>query len=325
METRLIITKFFVLLCIMLYGQEIRPPFQSKIADLGEIQLEYMDFGGEGIPFIWVQDFHNYFEGPYKDSIYYPFFTNLAREVRVLAPLRRGYGKSTFTKWGYDVATQSEDLLKFMDAVGIEKAVLFGRLPANQDMTWIAEHHPNRVAGLIYWGNPILIAGCSYPDEIALVENLFAITAPDFEKEQEKIVVMTRAFWRPHFLQKGHTEIHIPTLRIIHSELAKISILHGYAKNGMIERIVDRQTPGLEKELGVIKDMVADSIRFNKLKEHLIVCDPSMAIEIGMKKTFGTKLQTIYEPDFNNSEAGFKEYLDWLAVPVLSFLKEIRP
>ena len=25
-------------------------PYESKIADLGEIQIEYMDFGGNGIP-----------------------------------------------------------------------------------------------------------------------------------------------------------------------------------------------------------------------------------------------------------------------------------
>jgi pimeloyl-ACP methyl ester carboxylesterase len=62
---------------------------------------------------------------------------------------RRGYGQSDDVGWGYDVATQAEDILGFMDALRIERAVLVGRHPTTQDMTWIAEHHPERLAGLV--------------------------------------------------------------------------------------------------------------------------------------------------------------------------------
>jgi hypothetical protein len=162
---------FTILISLSIYGQDSQFSYQSKMVDLGEIQLEYMDFGGEGIPFIWVQDFHNYFEGPYSKHLESPLtidlFAKISKGARVLAPLRRGYGKSTDSQWGYDVATQAEDLLAFMDALGIEKAILFGGLPANQDITWIAEHQPKRVSGLIYWGNPILVAGCHEPDVMA--------------------------------------------------------------------------------------------------------------------------------------------------------------
>jgi hypothetical protein len=124
---------------ISTYAQESHE-YESKIADLGEIQMEYMDFGGEGPVLIWVQDFHNYFEGPYKDPRYYPFFKELSEEYRLLAPLRCGYGKSSDRKWGYDVATQSMDLIHIMDELKIDKAILYGRPPGNQDMTWIAEY-----------------------------------------------------------------------------------------------------------------------------------------------------------------------------------------
>jgi hypothetical protein len=51
------------------------------MVDLGEIQLEYMDFGGEGIPFIWVQDFHNYFEGPYSKHLESPLTIDLFAKI----------------------------------------------------------------------------------------------------------------------------------------------------------------------------------------------------------------------------------------------------
>jgi pimeloyl-ACP methyl ester carboxylesterase len=106
-----------------LLGQGIELPYKSKIADLGDIKLQYMDFGGHGPTLIWIQDFHNYFEGVYQDSSYSTFFKDLSKEFRVIAPIRRGYGQSTDTRWGYDVATQAKDLLHFMDALAIKRAV----------------------------------------------------------------------------------------------------------------------------------------------------------------------------------------------------------
>lgn len=312
-----------VLITISLYGQETPLPFQSKMADLGEIQLEYMDFGGEGIPFIWVQDFHNYFEGAYKDTTYYPFFANLSKHVQVYAPLRRGYGKSTNTEWGYDVATQSEDLIAFMDAIGIDKAVLFGRLPANQEMTYIAEHHPDRLAGLIYWGDPILIVGCSYADERLLMEN-WGSMAPDFDKEKEKIVVMSRAFWRPHFLGDKSTKINIPAIRIINSELDKGSVLRRLVESGRIEKLANSEYPGYEEEIGIIRGMVEDSGRFSKLRKHLIECDPSNALSGGMERTFGNNLQTIDEQELHIIDDDFEAYLNWLLEPIKSFIEGIK-
>lgn len=302
-------------------------PYELKMADLGEIQMEYADFGGEGVPLIWVQDFHSYFDGPYSKlstaSINIDLFSKLSKKARVLAPLRRGYGKSTDTQWGYDVATQAEDILAFMDAMGIEKAVLFGRQPANQDMTWIAEHHPERLSGLVYWGgDPILIVGCSYPDELLLTEN-FSAMAPDFEKEKEKRVVMSRAFWRPDFLADSTSRIEVPAIRILNTKFNNSSVIRRLAEPLSLESLIKRDFPGLEEELSTLRLLVNDSLRINNLRRHLIECDPSKDLHEGMERAFGKNLITVEKKVDIESDEQYKSYLNWVFISATSFLKEI--
>jgi pimeloyl-ACP methyl ester carboxylesterase len=93
--------------------------YETKFVEAGDIRLQYHDFGGSGLPVIFVQDFHDYF-GAALDPSWPPFLARFADGFRVLAPVRRGWGESDDTGYGYDVATQAEDVLAFMDALGIE-------------------------------------------------------------------------------------------------------------------------------------------------------------------------------------------------------------
>jgi len=313
----------FFILSTYLHGQESLP-YESKIADLGEIQIEYMDYGGEGITFIWVQDMHNYYEGRYENDIMDPFLEELTKYARVIVPLRRGYGKSTNTNgWGYDVGTQSEDLLDFMDALNIEKAVLFGRQPANQDMIWIAEHHPERLAGLVFEGNPILIVGSSYSDEILFLENRSA-SAKDFKVEIQKRLVMSRAFWRPHFLKDQDARINIPALRIMNTDFENISVMRRTADPERMRQFIQEDYPGSEKEMKVLKELVLDSLRFEKLQAHLEDSDSSKDLDEGMERFFGEHLKTVEKKiDFSIPD-GFQNYLTWMFVEIQSFLSQIK-
>ncbi|WP_228851789.1 alpha/beta fold hydrolase [Aegicerativicinus sediminis] len=309
------------------FGQDQKLPYKSKMADLGEIKMQYMDFGGEGIPFIWVQDFHNYFEGPYSKfpeaAERIDFFTKLSKYAHVLAPLRRGYGKSTFTKWGYDVATQGEDILKFMDELGIEKAILFARLPGNQDITWIAEHHPERISGLVYWdGNPILIVGCGNEDEILLMESWSAF-APDFEKEQEKRLVMSRAFWRPHFLSDKDSRIKIPAIRLLSSKYDDSSVISRISERERLQADIANDNPKFKEEVLALKTLVEDTLRYNRLREHLLACDPSKKLDEGMERAFGSYLQTelkIFDYDTDD----YAEYIAWELEKVIEFIEKLK-
>lgn len=125
--------------------------------------------------------------------------------------MKRGYGESDDPGWGYDVATQSEDLLGLMDALGIHRAVLVGRVPATQDLTWIAEHHPERVAGLVYLGNPVVFQSSSHLEARLFGENY---TRGSCDLEERGVALgNARGPWRPHFLDDETARIDVPALR----------------------------------------------------------------------------------------------------------------
>ncbi|HUE77763.1 MAG TPA: hypothetical protein VMM83_07470, partial [Longimicrobiales bacterium] len=96
------------------------PPYESRFVEANGIRLQYMDFGGSGLPLIFVQDIHNYFEHEelfFVRDLQSAFYTRFTDDHRVLATVKRGYGESDDPGWGYDVATHSEDLLGLMDAL----------------------------------------------------------------------------------------------------------------------------------------------------------------------------------------------------------------
>ena len=68
-------------------AQDSSKTYVRKMIDIGDINMEYMDFGGDGIPLIWVQDFHTYLGEKYTEK--QQFFKQFTSEFRVLAPIKR--------------------------------------------------------------------------------------------------------------------------------------------------------------------------------------------------------------------------------------------
>lgn len=307
-----------------LQAQENPPPYQSKMITVGEIQMEYYDHGGTGPLLIDVQDFHNYFEGPYyrPESPGFMFLKELTQGFHVVAPMRRGYGKSTDTKWGMDVATLGKDLLLFMDALGVEKAFFYGRFPGSQELTWIAEHHPERVLGLIYFNNPIVLVHCSDLEVIEYFENISVFT-PDFEKEKLKRIMGSRAMWRPNFLTDKNLRIEVPALRFINPEFEKTNFNLHWLESGELKNMSEEEWKGTrDEEQHYLKKLLSDSVRYNKLHEKLKSCNLSAEIEAGVKRAFGKNLFTRLEEEFPqklDNDQAFVEYLLWQAKHILAF------
>ncbi|MFH4967306.1 alpha/beta hydrolase [Gaetbulibacter sp. M240] len=309
------------------YSQESLP-YESKIADLGEIQMEYMDYGGDGPALIMIQDFHNYYEGPYKNpnSPMLGFNKSLSKEFHVIEPLRRGYGKSTDTKWGYDVATLSEDLILFMKTLNIEKAFLYGRYPGNQEMTWLAEYYPEKIIGLIYYNNPLITVGCTDPEVLEHAENT-QIFSPDFNKEKLKRVILSRSMWRPTFLTDTLKRISIPTIRFINPDLESTTLMLWSLETGDLKLMSEEDWPDRKEEQQYIKELLQDTVRYKRLHQKLIDCNPSEALEKGMKQTFGKNLITKIEPEQYKDKSNlliFNSYLQWQLENIIDFKKEIE-
>ena len=327
MKNTFLFTSFLLFTSLTSNSQETLP-YESKIADLGEIQMEYMDYGGDGPPLIMIQDFLNYYEGPYKNpnNPMLGFNKSLSKEFRVIEPLRRGYGKSTDTQWGFDVATLSEDLVLFMKALGIEKAFLYGRYPGNQEMTWLAEYYPEKILGLIYYNNPLITVGCTDPEVLEHAENT-QIFSPDFDKEKLKRVILSRSMWRPAFLKDTSKRINIPALRFINPEMESTTLMLWSLESGDLKAMSEEDWPDRKEEQQYIKELLEDSVRYKRLHQKLIDCNPSEALEEGMKRAFGEYLITKIEPDQYMEKSNpeiINAYLQWQLENIISFKNEVE-
>ena len=270
-------------------AQEKDLPYTSKIADLEEIRLEYKDFGGEGLPLIWVQDLHNYLEGSEGGHPFARLMAELAADFRVLAPVRRGYGKSTDTQWGYDVATQAMDLLRFMDAMGIEKACLFGGIPATQDMLYIAEHHPDRLAGLVFNGSQVLYTGSQAPVILEFIENFYAGSC-DLEGRGMQIIG-PRLAYRPDFLANEQARIDVPLLLFRVPGFDDRNIYLGWLDQP--DRLRQHHYCGNEEAIAYFNNLVSDPEAMQKLKVAFEETDLTGIVNKGFKRAFGDRLKTV--------------------------------
>ena len=265
--------------------------YKEHFVNAGRINLHYLDFGGTGLPIIFLQSFH----GDAKEWVDYDFVGFAPRFVesnRVFAITRRGWGKSDDPGWGYDIATQSVDAVAFMDALKLDKAIMIGRTPANMDITWIAEHHPNRLAGIIYIGNPYLYLNLSDTLVQKYVE-MEATQACDLGNDANK-KSLPRSSWRPHFLFDAAKRIQIPALIIIRprqlSQPAReLMVFYNMMKYVKTEdfNLCDKEAQEYYKNLSI------DSFYQQKVKEALFKAYRTILMNEAVERAFDSNLKTI--------------------------------
>jgi non-heme chloroperoxidase len=124
--------------------QDDSPHTASYIAVDDGVQLEVLDWGGTGMPLLLLAGMgataHNF------DDI----APLLAQNYRVIGLTRRGFGGSSRPESGYDTATLARDLVRVLDAIAIDKAIIVGSSIAGEEMSWLGAEYPERVAGLVY-------------------------------------------------------------------------------------------------------------------------------------------------------------------------------
>jgi hypothetical protein len=96
------------------------PGYESRFVQVRGIRMHYVDFGGSGLPVIFVHRSHA------DARSFADLAPRFADGFRVLALDRRGFGESEDVDWGHGTAEQGEDILGFMDALGLKPAVLIG-------------------------------------------------------------------------------------------------------------------------------------------------------------------------------------------------------
>jgi pimeloyl-ACP methyl ester carboxylesterase len=74
----------------------------------------------------------------------------MCARYHVYGVTRRGFGKSSAPKEGYDTDRLADDVIGALDALKLKRVVLVGHSIAGLELSSIAARHPDRVAGLIY-------------------------------------------------------------------------------------------------------------------------------------------------------------------------------
>jgi pimeloyl-ACP methyl ester carboxylesterase len=90
---------------------------------------------------------------------YEPLLARLPESVRAFAVSQRGHGDSDKPPSGYRVEDMAGDIGLFLDAVGIERAVVAGHSGAGLVARRLALDAPGRVAGLVLLAAPTTLRG----------------------------------------------------------------------------------------------------------------------------------------------------------------------
>ncbi len=307
---------------VIIKNDSVDPLYESKFVETRGIRLQYMDFGGEGLPVIFLQDYHDYFSIDEEEAQHSAWLARFADEYRVLAPVRRGWGESDDTGYGYDVATQAEDLLGLMDALEIERAVMVGRIPANQDMTWIAEHHPERVAGLIYVGNPRISTFSKNPDIMAFNENYVRGVCDVDTDEAEKWEKRTgaRQDWRPHFFSDPEARINISTLRFYDPVWEEKDLSLWRLEPERIKKLALSNNCGDEQAQQYFKELALDENRLKNLRQTFLETDPSQKLNETIERAFGSSMKTVVEEGLKGADEMYDSQFPYM----IKFLQRIE-
>jgi non-heme chloroperoxidase len=179
------------------------------------VTLPYVEQGDpSGTPLILL---HGYSDSAHSFSLMLP---HLPESVHAYAVTQRGHGDASRPEDGYAVEDYSADVLAFMDALGIDAAVIVGHSNGGYTAQRFAIDHPERVLGLVlistftkFAGNPAIdelgdaVMALNEPVDRGFIREFQAGTAhqplsPDFfETVVEESAKMPARVWQ-EFLEQ---------------------------------------------------------------------------------------------------------------------------
>jgi 3-oxoadipate enol-lactonase len=110
---------------------------------LNEVTICYDDLGKGEVPIIFIHGF------PFNKSTWESQMEFLRKGHRVIAYDIRGYGKSTSGKEKSSIGVFADDLINFMDALKIKKAIVCGFSMGGYTLLNAVHHYPDRFKAII--------------------------------------------------------------------------------------------------------------------------------------------------------------------------------
>ncbi|MBD0824456.1 alpha/beta fold hydrolase [Aestuariibaculum marinum] len=179
---------------------------QNKFIKVNGIQTHYLDFGGHGMPVILVHS------EAWDATTFKDFGPQLTDDNWVIAVTRPGYGNSGMGE--YNVESQGNHLIAFLEALKIERAVFIANSSASKELTYLAENYSNRVAGVVYLSGPATPWLDVSVDDPYKASEMFGRSSPvaNSEKNDRKKITEIRQNYKPRHYTLDSFKINVPAL-----------------------------------------------------------------------------------------------------------------
>src|SRR5690606_28618474 len=227
MKTSLGLTGIFLIASLHLFPQKsTEVSFTEKFVNVKGHNIHYLDFGSEGLPVVLIPS------GTWTATTYQDFGSLLTENNQVFAITKPGYSKSEGD--AYDVPSQGDYLIGFLDALNLDKAVFIGNSSATAEITYLAENYPHRVAGVVYlsglstpWGWEIMDEQDPHQTNKMYARSAYSEDPIDAlnedgkqtnsKKNKAEEILKARSDYRPkHFTEE--VSIEVPALFFTNSE-----------------------------------------------------------------------------------------------------------
>jgi non-heme chloroperoxidase len=164
--------------------QNISPPAIYFITVEKNVQLEVIDWGGEGKPIVLLAG------GGNTAHVFDDFAPKLSTRFHVYGITRRGFGSSQFSAVD-DKDRLAKDILVVLDSMKIHNPVLVGHSIAGVELSSIASISQDRVSGLVYLeaGYPYAFSDGHSPG----MNEFFNVKGPQQPAPEEKDLISFKA------------------------------------------------------------------------------------------------------------------------------------
>jgi 3-oxoadipate enol-lactonase len=119
------------------------PKGKDILVKLKAINICYDDYGTGDLPVIFIHGF------PFDKSSWQPQISKLQESYRVIAYDQRGFGKSTADNSEFSMDLFADDLIDFMDALQIPKAIVCGLSMGGYILLNAVNRYPGRFQRII--------------------------------------------------------------------------------------------------------------------------------------------------------------------------------
>lgn len=109
-----------------------------------DVQLEVLDWGGSGPALLLLAGLGD------TAHVFDDFAPMLTARYRLVGMTRRGHGRSSAPQAGYGFGRLAEDVVRVIDAVGLNKPVVVGHSFAGEELHVLGARHSGKIAGLVY-------------------------------------------------------------------------------------------------------------------------------------------------------------------------------